>query len=229
MANIFCFIPAYRGQISATTFTTSHSLMSTLMSKGIHAQLGTYSWYDIAELRNMVLSVWYDTMPHSTHLLFIDDDMGFPAQLVLDMLAFSEPVVGAIYPKRCVPRDWAGSGIEGGGYRNGFIEAEGVGAGCLLIRRDAIERMLVHFPNLVGDYMLLEDMKASGAKRTLRFFDQTYSPGGKRGEDFSFCQRWRETGGKVWANTAYEIQHTGPWIFSACFAKERDAERQAAE
>lgn len=228
MANVFVFIPAYRGQISSVTFETSHRLMSSLAAKGIPASIASYSYFDIAELRNTVLSVWYDIQKDSTHLLFVDDDMGFSPNLVLDMLAFDEPVVGAIYPKRCVPRQWAGSGIEAAEYRSGFIEVEGVGGGCLLIRRDAIDKMVEAYPDMIGNYVTLADMAATGVKRTLRFFDQILTNGGKRAEDFSFCQRWGGIGGVVWACTAHEIQHVGPWIFSACYAKERDQEAKVA-
>lgn len=225
MANVFVFVPAYRGSLSAVTFETSHRLMSTLISKGVQTGIATHSWYDIAELRNMVLSVWYDVMKESTHILFVDDDMGFPPQMILDMLTFGEPVVGAIYPKRTSPMVWCGSGIEAAEYRPGFIEVEGVGGGVLLIRRDAIDKMISAYPELIGDYMVLNDMKAAGGTRTLRFFDQFVVPGeGKAGEDISFCRRWREIGGTVWASVAYDIQHVGPHIFSGCFAKTRDAE-----
>jgi len=60
MTNVFIFVPAYRGQISAVTFETSHRLMAALMAKGIPCAIATYSYFDIAELRNTVLSVWYD-------------------------------------------------------------------------------------------------------------------------------------------------------------------------
>jgi hypothetical protein len=224
MANVFCFIPSFRGSISALTFETSHRLMSGLMAKGIPASVATYSWPDIAELRNIVLSVWYDTMPGSSHILFMDDDMGFAPELVLDMLTFNEPVVGAIYPKRSMSRIWCGSGIDAAEYRPGFIEVEGVGAGCMLIQREAISRMIERYPELIGEYMVSEDMKKTGANRTLRFFDCLQLPTGKVSEDLSFCRRWGKIGGVVWASVAYEIQHVGPWTFSGCFAKEREEE-----
>lgn len=224
MAQLFVFIPSFRGQISAVTFEASHRVMSGLMAKGVPASIGTYSYFDIAELRNMVLSVWYDTMKDSTHILFIDDDMGVVPEMVLDMLAFGEPVVGAVYPKKSIPRQWSGSGIEAAEYRRGFIEVEGIGGGCLLIRRDAIDRMVEAYPDLVRPYMTLADMQNAGGTRTLSFFDQMLTDKGKVSEDFSFCRRWGAIGGVVWASVAYEIQHVGPWIFSACFAKERDQE-----
>ncbi len=38
--------------------------------------------------------------PSYTHLLFIDADMGWRPELIEKMLAFDQPVVGCVYPKR---------------------------------------------------------------------------------------------------------------------------------
>lgn len=221
MAKVFIFIPAFGRQITTTTFESTHELMSALTSKGITAHIASFSWPDIEEIRNMALSYWYDVMPDFSHLLFIDADVGFRAQMVLDMLLFNEPLVGGLYPKKTFPVDWAASGIEAGEYRRGFSEVDGIGAGCLLVRRDAVTALIEKFPELIFDYMVIPDMKNAGATRTLSFFDKIRTPEGRVSEDISFCRRFRETGGKVWASTAYVMDHVGPWSFSACFAKER--------
>lgn len=228
--NIFIFTPCYREQISGPTHDTVIDLVSTFLQKGIGALTGRYSWFDIAELRNIVLSVWYDHMPDSTHLLFIDDDIGFPANMVMEMLAFGEPVVGGLYRKKCLNWDWAASGLPKGesDARGNFLEVEGLGCGAFLIRRDAIDKMIEWdaqredgVPSLIRDHMLLTDFRARGAKRTLGFFDSLMSPDGKVAEDISFCRRWRATGGRVWANIGYEITHAGNHEFKGCYAKWR--------
>jgi hypothetical protein len=42
--------------------------------------------------------------PYATHLIFIDADVGFEAQHVVDMIQADLPIVGGIYPKKTV--DW---------------------------------------------------------------------------------------------------------------------------
>ena len=42
---------------------------------------------------------WFDKTDAS-HLLFLDADMGFDPQLIVDMIAFDQPLTGAAYPKR---------------------------------------------------------------------------------------------------------------------------------
>lgn len=217
MANIFAFIPAFGKMISAATFETSHHLAMAMLQKGHTINIGTYSWPDIADMRNMMLSYWYDMMPNSDYLLFIDADMGFSPQVVLDMMAFGEPVVGAVYPKRTYPIEWAVSGVPDPEKRGEFWEVEGLGAGCLLIRRDAITKMIETYPDLIGDYMQLHDLAASGAKRTFRFFDRLLTEKGLAAEDISFCRLWRSAGGKVWGAVGHDITHVGQHPFTAGF------------
>ena len=57
------------------------------------------SYAYVGEARNALLTHWYDKSD-STHLLFVDADMGFEPQLIADMLALDKPIVGVIYTKR---------------------------------------------------------------------------------------------------------------------------------
>ena len=50
-------------------------------------------------------------------------------------------------------------------------------------------------------------------------------------EDFSFCQRWRQCGGEVWASATHTIQHIGNHAFEGNFhdwSEMRRREKDAA-
>ena len=230
MNKIFIFIPAYKRIITITTFETTHKLMPVLMQNGIQCSIGSFSWPDIAESRGGVLSWWYDCLDYS-HLFMLDDDIGFEPQLVLDMLRFNQPLVGALYPKRTYPLQWAGSGLEAPEILSGFMEVEGVGAGALLIRRDAITAMIEKFPDLICDYITIGELAAMGAKRTLDFFRPMQTEKGKVSEDISFCRRYREAGGRVWGAIGHNMIHEGPHPYEGCFYEVRHklAEEKAAK
>ena len=104
MTTIFIFVPTYKNQLTATTFLTTHALRSFLEAKGIKVGVSAISSPDIEWVRNFALTYWYDKQKQYSHLLFIDDDMGFMPDVVMDMLLFNEPVVGAIYPKKTMDR-----------------------------------------------------------------------------------------------------------------------------
>lgn len=240
---IFIFVPAFGQIVTATTFLTTHALQNHLMSKNIQGGISTLSFPDIAELRSMAATIWYDTMPDSTHLLFIDSDMGFPPEMVTDMLMMDEGIVGTIYPQRKLPLSWAGSGTgqPHTERRGNFMLVEGVGMGCTLIRRDVITKMLEKWPQswqeggLVDTRLHLhpagETIKQAGSNRIIRAFEKLDLP--ERGlvsEDLSFCIRAGQCGIKTWAAIGYRISHVGPFNYEGRYLDMVEAaERQAIE
>lgn len=243
-ANILIGIPAFGNMVSVATLNTTHALIQMFASKGIRGGIAAFGYPDIAESRNIMLTGWYDGCPDATHLLFIDNDMGFPPNLIADMLVFDEPIIGTMCPKKTIPIQWAGSGLpEAEVKRRGdFITVGGIGMAICLIRRDAIDIMLKKMPELSDTRMEFHAAKEMLGQRIIRAFDQFDNPdnaiAGKMSEDLSFCQRWRDCGGDVWASVAYEIEHVGQYSYKGCYAryvvereaaKEAEALKQAAE
>ena len=218
--NVFIHVPAFGQIITTTTFLCSHALRDAFNNKGIGSAISSISFPDIAELRSMVLTIWYDTVPTSDYLLFVDADMGFSPDLVMDMVLFNEPVVGTLYRHRREPQTWVGSGLGTPHTvrRGGFMEVEGVGGGVFLIRRDAVRIMLEKMPQLVdtrvGLHPAIDTLRSAGANRMIRAFEKLDIPDrGLISEDLAFCVRWRQCGGQVWANINHRISHVGPYDY----------------
>lgn len=233
MSAILVAVPTYKNQLTATTFLTTHALSNLMHSKGIPIGVTAISSPDIEWVRNFFLTYWYDKQPQYSHLLFIDDDMGFLPDIVTDMLMFDEPVVGALYPKKTYPVQWAASGLESSESRGPFIEVEGLGCGCFLIRRDAITTMIEKMPQIVDDRVNAighDFMKKEGITRLIRAFNCIEDEKkGRVSEDISFCRRWRECGGKVWAATHHQMVHVGPHEYSQTYATWAAAEKAKVE
>jgi hypothetical protein len=217
--NITLCIPAYGNQISLATFNTSMSLMQMFMSKGIRGAFAAFSYPEVSEARNILLTAWYDNMPDSTHLLFIDSDMGFDPSVVIDFLTFNEPMVGALYTRKTIPIQWAASGLGDthAERRGDFMKVAGLGMGCFLIRRDAIDIMLQKMPELSDERMQFHAAKDMLPKRIIRAFDGFDNPDqsttGRLSEDLAFCCRWRQCGGDVWAAMHHTIEHVGMYSY----------------
>ncbi len=214
-------IPAYGNQISLATFNTTVGLLQTFMSKGIQGAMAAFSYPDVAEARNILLTGWYDGLPNSTHLLFIDSDMGFDPQVVMDFLMFNEPMVGALYSRKCIPVQWAASGLGDthAERRGDFMKVAGLGMGCFLIRRDAIDIMLQKMPEINDTRMKYHAANDLLKGRIIRAFDGFDNPddrtAGRMSEDLAFCCRWRQCGGDIWAAINHTIEHVGNYSYKA--------------
>lgn len=203
------------------------ALPPALASQGISYAFCTQSFPDIGELRNMLLTLWYDRLPEYTHMLMVDADMGFPPELVLDQFAFDQPLVGCLYPKKTNPISFVGRGKSAKPIVDrGFVEVDGMGFGVTLIRRDCVTAMLdqnaAQSDDRLAHHIAGALLAEWGVKRIIRAFDPIETPTGKLSEDLSFCRRHRDSGGTVWANGNHKITHVGPYGFSGRFLDHDD-------
>ena len=205
------------------TVTSLVELAVALTARGWWGSLGCLSRPDIATLRDAFVTVWYDQMQDRTHILQIDDDMDFDPQLIFDMVEFDKPIVGAIYPKKTSPLQFVGDPLDSPPEPvNGHQLQRWVGAGVLLIRRDAIDTMLAKMPEIIDTRIAKQSIKDLlqyfNCNRIFRLFDEVETEDGPLGEDYSFCHRARQCGLEIWANVAHRIIHVGEYGYQGCYA-----------
>lgn len=158
----------------------------------------------------------------ATDFFFIDQDVKFPPQAVVEILRRPEGIVAGIYPLKrdqpgfpVEPRLEDGIPIGCGGERNHeLIEAINLPTGFMKIRRICIENLMKAYPELQYDDSVVEvqGLKVTGM---FDFFHQGIDPERQRwtGEDYSFCKRWRNIGGKLWIYPNIEFGHVGMKIY----------------
>ncbi len=219
---VFIAVPAY-GQIMTTaTVSSLMSMQRSLDAQQMSGGFGTLSYPDIVEIRNIFLTIWYDRI-QTSHMLFYDADMGSDPQLLLDMIAFNKPLVGALCPKKKLPIEFAGRAKVGDAQVvNGFMEVSGIGGAIMLIQRDVVTKMLERFPEIndtvtVKNHAAKEILQAQGVSRLIKAFDKIEIAGETFSEDLSFCHRWTQCGGDVWANIMHKVSHCGMHEFSGCY------------
>ena len=219
---IFLGLPAFGQIINLQTTLSLLELQARLYAEGISPGCFTgFSHPDIADSRNILATIFLDATD-CTHLLMVDADMQFEPDLVLDMLAFNYPVVGCLYPTKTYPLKFVMNGrADPQEIRRGFLRVDGVGAGVMLIRRDALEQLK---PHVISDPRI-EKHGASGilkeynVQRLLRYFD-IYDDGEHRfSEDLAFCRRWTDIGGEIWAAMNHKVIHIGLHGYSGKFSE----------
>lgn len=217
---VFICLPAYGQQVTAQTCSTLVNLVKFLTEHQMLGGFGTLSFPSIMELRNIFLSIWYYKV-QTSHLLMIDNDMQFDTQLILDMLNFDKPVLGALCPKRKFPIEYAGR-AKSGECRviNNFLEVDGVGGAVMMIKREAVDAIIAKHPEILDskspkNHAAKQLMEEQGITTLIRAFDEMKIDGEHFSEDLSFCKRAQACGFDIWANIGHEITHVGPHEFKA--------------
>ena len=228
LPTVFVGLPVYGGQVLAENAANVEFLCRKMDQHGWGVYTYRAAMADVVDARNCMLTRWYDGHPESDYLLMIDNDMIFEWQMVIKMFMIDKPVVGCIYSKKHIaepdkdgstsfwkiavgeplPEQTAQPIVDG------FQQWKYVGAGILLIKREAVTQILEKFPQ-INDYTDPGFMKESGVSRVIGAFDKVITPEGRHlSEDISFCWRWRECGGEIWAAVDWVIGHRGLFTYN---------------
>jgi len=95
----------------------------------------------------------------------------------------------------------------------------------MLIKREVIEKMIKHHPELEIYQPSIINGKESKKENFYNLFDTLHDVETKRyfGEDFGFCQRWTDMGGKVYIYALDYITHVGEHQYSGRFYDQLEA------
>lgn len=186
----------------------------------------------ITRARASLLSQFLDD-PAATHLLFLDADIGFEPDQVLRLIANGAEMCAAIYPIKQIGWDRVAAAVAAGRdpaaaalqyvfevddpnavvARDGFVQVRYAGTGFLMIRRAALERMCAAYPELRYRRDHSVDATTESVNRFALFECMIAEDGTYLSEDFSFCKRWTDMGGEIWADLGSRLDHVGPMVF----------------
>ena len=148
----------------------------------------------------------------STHLMFIDADIGWEPWHLLVMLNRDVDVIGGLYPMKSLPVKWCVNGFEGAEEgADGLQEVSKTGTGFMLIKRHVFEKLDAHpatkpFINDIGLPVELNPYMKT-------YFDTAVRENRYYSEDWTFCENWRDLGGRVWVDKRVLLKHTGTYVF----------------
>ena len=230
--------PCYGGQVFQGFMESIISLMGYAARNDFDVSLALLGGDSlITRSRNKLVATFLD-MPQATHLLFIDADISFYPEDIHRMLKFNHDVVAGMYPvknldwaqvkKRMTPDmpedKMAEAGLHFVGLpcpekereeRDGFVTGVYAGTGFMLIRRSCLERMILAYPQTKYDVAHVYPMPKVRSPHQYALFDCIIEPETNiyLSEDFTFCRRWRDIGGKIWLDPKSRLAHYGSYRF----------------
>lgn len=241
-SKLFVAVPSHSGGADGLTIECLLQLQRAALSAGIEISVRLHSGSMIPVLRNLIVSNFLSS--DADTLLMLDSDQGVPGDSLMRMISHHAGVVGCLYPRRqydwsLVDRGESAADMERVLYQassfvgkllatdeqnraevvSGFARAEYVGAGALVIKRDALKKMMDHFPELRGEGYSASEFSDQRFQHNWGFFNplSRAEAGDVLPEDFSFCWRWRKAGGELWADVESVSGHAGRHIFAGAY------------
>jgi hypothetical protein len=235
--NVMFATPCYISAVSMNYVTSIFGLTLDSAHLGLRCILHMHSESLITRGRNNIVAEFL-RREEFTHLFWIDSDITFDSASVFRLLQADRDVAAGIYPIKA--HNWPREGLPAGmtqrefeiryasypfnpikhgalpvgpfADEHGFIEVDEAPTGFMCIKRNVFYRMMQHYPQL--NYRPYGP--ATGAKLHWLFFDCMVDPDSRYylSEDYAFCRRWRDMGGKVWADANSRLQHLGQHQFA---------------
>jgi hypothetical protein len=204
-------MPCYGGMLTESTFMSYIKWSNTCRQLGLDWTIETMTNESlISRARNTLVAKFLNT-PTSTHLMFIDADIGWEPWHLLVMLNADKDVIGGLYPMKTMPVKWVVNGFEGAKEDGALQEVSKTGTGFMLIKRHVFEKLNRHpavktFANDIGLPKELDPHMKT-------YFDTAVRENRYYSEDWTFCENWRDFGGEVWVDKRVLLKHTGTYVF----------------
>ena len=206
MRHVLLAMPCYTGAVLLKTFESMLGGILALGEVGAAVSVRTSVGNAMIGHARSLLVADFLADKTMTDLVFIDSDVSFEPYCLIRLLSHPVDIVAGLYPKREEPLDFHVCHVEGGPGApddNGLVEVAGVPAGFWKISRQAIEKMVDAYP----ETRFKDDTIDGGYGWAL--FDNIRIGETYFGEDYAFCKRWGDIGGKIYIDPQLELTHTG--------------------
>lgn len=205
-------MPCYGGMLTESTFMSYIKWANTARQLGIDWTMETMTNESLISRARNTLTAKFLSNPDSTHLMFIDADIGWEPWHLLVMLNRDVDVIGGLYPMKSLPVKWCVNGFDGAEEGpDGLQEVTKTGTGFLLMKRGVFEKLNAHpaVKPFNSDIGLPPELNVY----MKTYFDTAVRENRYYSEDWTFCENWRDIGGKVWVDKRVLLRHTGTYVF----------------
>lgn len=229
--------PCFNGQTASLYTTSLLKLHQACVKRGDLDLSVNLLWGDalITRARQDIVAYFLENTS-TTHLLFVDADLGFEPDQVFRLLDIGVDMAAAVYPTKRY--DWAKItehakagrmplessslsyvlDLEDPQFQENsirFAKARYVGGGFLMVSRKALSSMVEHYQDLrfsreyqAGDTLTGSPWRCALFNCLIDEVTDTYLS-----EDYSFCHRWRKMGGEIWVDLESRLVHVGTVAF----------------
>lgn len=223
--HIFICTPCHSGKVDINYHISLTLATGYLNQHGVNYTLDFNVGMSIDAARSEMASNFLAGEDY-THLLFIDDDMGFAADLPFRLLVENVDIVAVPYRRKIRDIKYNirhGVRVKLLPNRPHMIAVDNIATGMMMVRKNVFQKLETKVP----EYLYND----SGAKGRLFFRhdlveDEMVGGLAYMGEDYYFCKLARDNGFDVWAYIDEKIAHIGPYAFEGNYREHAEMETE---
>ena len=157
---------------------------------------------------------------NSQYLIFIDADISFRTEDILRMLSYDKDILVGLYPMKYI--DWNRLKLNRNKkdlenyyqiypvnpvnkqHKNKIFQIKWGGCGFMLIKRNVFTKLKEYVTTFIHNNEMIYNFFESGVEKNTNL----HLP-----EDFNFCQKFNDIGGKIYADPQCVLSHYGNFEF----------------
>jgi hypothetical protein len=211
-------MPCYGGNVSEPTMTSLLRFILMAQQVGLNWSLDTMVNESLVTRARNNLMAKMMTNQSATHFMFIDADIRFQPESILQMMACDKDVIGGLYPKKALPVNYVINLKRETKVQGDIFTVDTMGTGFLLFKKDVYVQLCAAHPECkyVDDVGLGKQYEPT----MYSIFDVAIDEKGHYlSEDWLFCRRWSALGGEIWAHGKVLLNHIGHYEFVGDLSK----------
>jgi hypothetical protein len=233
MVKLFLSTPCYGGLCLQAYAESMLNFQRLCAAKGVELYLDTTENESLITRGRNISIARFLYKSDADFFIFVDADIHFQAESLMRLVESGHDVSVACYPKKVIMWDQAEYAVRTNDERNlqrlasslvlnfkyeksqvvnGFTEVLDGPTGFMCIKRSVIEKMYDAYKHL----MCVNDHQNKDLDEYCAIFDCMIDPETRRylSEDYAFCRRWQQIGGKIYADVSTVLGHVGNLRFS---------------
>jgi hypothetical protein len=211
-------MPCYGGNVSEPTMTSLLRFILLAQQVGLNWSLDTMVNESLVTRARNNLMAKMMTNQSATHFMFIDADIRFQPESILQMMACDKDVIGGLYPKKALPVNYVINLKRETKVQGDIFTVDTMGTGFLLFKKHVYVQLCAAHPETkyVDDVGLGKQFEPT----MYSIFDVAIDEKGHYlSEDWLFCRRWSALGGEIWAHGKVLLNHIGHYEFVGDLSK----------
>jgi hypothetical protein len=153
----------------------------------------------------------------ATHFMFIDADIGFEPESILQMMAADKDIIAGLYAKKAYPIAYNINLKPQTKIQGPLYTVDTAATGFLMFKRSVYEKLIEALPNT----KYVDDVGLGGGQVPNPYEPYMYAifdcyideKGHYLSEDWAFCRRASAIGYDIWVDSRIVLNHTGTHTF----------------